>query len=192
MIDLSFTSENSPEKGALLISDPFAGDSYFTRSVVLLCDHDETGSFGFILNNYLNDDLKSLVPHFPFEDFKVGIGGPVDTESVFYIHSIGKKIEGSIPIKENLFFGGNFEQLVTLLNNDLTTHNLVRFFVGYSGWSPEQLNEEISQNGWIVSNNFESDELLNTKNEHLWQSIMKKQGGKFKLMTKYPLNPMNN
>ena len=192
MIDLSFTSKNIPEKGALLISDPFAGDSFFTRSVVLLCDHDETGSFGFVLNNYMDTDLKSIVPRFPFDNFKVGIGGPVDTESVFYIHSLGKEIEGSVEITDGLYFGGNFQQVVTRLEADEKAHQSVRFFLGYSGWAPNQLADEISQNGWVATNKFKKEELLNTENENLWQSFMEKQGEKFKLMTNYPLNPMNN
>lgn len=192
MIDLSFTSKQLPLKGSLLISDPFTGDSYFTRSVVLLCDHDETGTFGFVLNNFVQTELKALVPKFPFEGYKLGIGGPVDTDNIFYFHTYGEEIEGATQICENLYFGGDFDQLIKKLTEDNGTNGTARFFLGYAGWAPSQLADEICQNSWIVTNNIDVEEIMQTKDEQLWNKLMKKQGGKFKLMADFPLNPMNN
>lgn len=192
MIDFSFSNSKTPTQGALLLSDPFAGDSYFTRSVVLLCDHNDEGSFGFVLNNYLEVDLHTLHPSFPEINSRIGIGGPVDTQSIFYIHSFGDQIENSIKINENLYFGGDFNQLIALLQKDESLNAQVRFFLGYAGWSINQLNEEIKENAWIVTNAYSNNEVLSTQHFDLWKELMQKQGAKFKLMSEFPLNPNNN
>ena len=192
MIDLTFNSKQQPEKGSLLIADPFAGDDFFTRSVVLLCDHNIDGSFGFVLNNYLDIDLHTLLPDFPKLTTKIGIGGPLDRESVFYVHSLGDKIKKSVAISESLYFGGDFDDVISLLKKDRTTESNIRFFLGYSGWSSNQLNEEMQIHAWIVTSNYKKEEILNTNESELWKKQMVKQGKKFKLMTAFPLNPMNN
>lgn len=192
MIDLTFNSKQKPQKGALLIADPFAGDDFFTRSVVLLCDHNDDGSFGFVVNNYLDIDLHTLIPDFPKLSSKIGIGGPVDRESIFYIHSFGEKISKSVAIGESLYFGGDFEDIVAILKEDPTTESNIRFFLGYSGWSSNQLNEEMEKHAWIVTSTYQKEEILDTNELELWKKLMTKQGKKFKLMTDFPLNPMNN
>lgn len=193
MIDFSFNTTAKPRKGSLLLSEPFASDHYFTRSVILLCDHDEeTGTFGFVLNNYLEVDLHTLNPRFPVLETKVSMGGPVDTESIFYIHSFGEQVNDSIHIGGDIYFGGDFDAMVKLLTADPKNSGKVRFFIGYAGWSPNQLHDEIEQNSWIVTNKYRIPDLLNTQEADLWKKIMAQQGGKFRMMSEFPINPNNN
>lgn len=192
MIDLTFSTQKAPSKGDILLSDPFESDQYFTRSVVLLCDHDDNGSFGFVLNNYLDIKLHSLIPKFPSVDTKVSVGGPVDTESVFYIHTFGEIITGSTKIGDSLYFGGDFDAILEQMNQTPENVQKVRFFLGYSGWSPNQLKEEMSKNSWIVSNDYKGKDLFDTHEKNLWEKLMKKQGKKFEMMAKFPLDPTNN
>lgn len=193
MIDFSFNTTLKPGKGALLLSEPFATDQYFTRSVVILCDHnEETGTFGFVLNNYLDVELHTLNPRFPVMETKVSMGGPVDTESIFYIHSFGDEIPDSIHVGGDLYFGGDFDAIVKHLQEDGTNARKVRFFIGYAGWSPNQLNDEIEQNSWIVTNKYHLPDLLATSDEDLWKKMMTQQGGKFRMMSEFPINPNNN
>ncbi len=193
LIDFSFNTTSKPGKGSLLLSEPFASDHYFTRSVIILCDHnDETGTFGFVLNNYLDVELHTLNPRFPVIETKVSMGGPVDTESIFYIHSFGPKVNDSIHVGGDLYFGGDFDAIVALVEENPVNANKVRFFIGYAGWSPNQLHDEIEQNSWIVTNKYNLSDLLNTKERDLWKKIMVEQGGKFRMMSEFPINPNNN
>lgn len=191
MLDLSFKNSNKPTVGSVLISDPFLDEDYFRRSVVLICDHNDEGTFGFVLNNYLDIDLHEVDSDFPDIQARISVGGPVETQSLFFIHSFGKEIEGAVAINNSLFFGGDYEQ-VQLLLKDPSNKNRIRFFLGYSGWSKDQLKGELKENSWIVASNITADEILNTSNEKFWEYCLEKQGERFKTISKFPINPQNN
>lgn len=191
MLDLSFKNSNKPTVGSVLISDPFLDEDYFRRSVVLICDHNDEGTFGFVLNNYLDIDLHEVDSDFPDIQARISVGGPVETQSLFFIHSFGKEIEGAVAINDSLFFGGDYEQ-VQLLLKDPSNKNRIRFFLGYSGWSKDQLKGELKENSWIVASNITANEILNTSNEKFWEYCLEKQGERFKTISKFPINPQNN
>ena len=192
-IDLSFKNTQEPESGTVLISDPFLDEDFFRRSVILLCNHDEEeGSFGLVLNNYLKIDLHELEETFPDIQARISVGGPVDTEHLFFIHAFGDKIDGSSPIRKGLSFGGDFEQLKTVIAEDPKGAEKVRFFLGYSGWSKDQLKGELKENSWIVASNISDAEILETSNDELWKNCLEKQGKRFKTISKFPLNPNDN
>ena len=191
-IDLSFKNKRAPKIGTVLISDPFLDEDFFRRSVVLLCNHNKDGSFGLVLNNYLNVDLHELEDSFPDIKARISVGGPVDTEHLFFIHSYGTQIEGSTPILDELYFGGDYEKLVELLKDDEDGKSKVRFFLGYSGWGKDQLKDELTENSWIVANNITETEILNTADDQLWKHCLEKQGKRFETISKFPLNPSEN
>lgn len=191
MLDLSFKNSKKPQPGSVLISDPFLDEDYFRRSVILICDHNEEGTFGFVLNNYLDIDLHEVDEEFPDIQARISVGGPVETQSLFFIHSFGKEIEGAVAITETISFGGDYEQVQTLLK-DPTNKNRIRFFLGYSGWSKDQLKGELNENSWIVASNITAEEILNTGNDKFWEYCLEKQGERFKTISKFPINPQNN
>jgi putative transcriptional regulator len=192
VIDLSFKNTKEPKSGHLLISDPFLDEDFFRRSVILLCDHSEEGTFGFVLNNYLEVDLHEVDPEFPDIQSRISVGGPVETESLFFIHGFGNDIEGSLPITDDLFYGGTYEQIKVFLDQDLANGSKIRFFLGYSGWEKQQLNDELKENSWIVADNISAQEILNTSNDHFWEFCLSKQGERYKTISKFPINPNNN
>lgn len=193
MIDFSFTGKLEPTKGKFLISDPFMDDDYFRRSVVFLCEHTEEGSFGFVLNNYIEIKLGDINPMFPQVSTKISIGGPVEVKNLYFIHTLGEKINNSILIDEGIYIGGDFEQLTKLINENPQFENQVRFFIGYAGWTYEQLEEEVKSNAWVVVNPKNVNEIFNSENkEDIWISYMEKLGGKFKVMANSPINPSDN
>lgn len=192
MIDFDFSNNNKPQAGSLLISDPFMHDDYFTRSVVLLCDHNDEGSFGFVLNKYIETPTVDVIPDITESSIKISIGGPVDNSNLFFVHSLGEELKNAIKMAEGLYIGGDYEQLKGILNNHPEKLKSVRFFIGYSGWSPNQLQEEIDEKSWVVLNNVRTKYYLNTEDETLWNSLMEKLGGKFKVMSKFPINPSDN
>jgi putative transcriptional regulator len=192
VIDLAFKNTKKPNVGNVLISDPFLDEDYFRRSVILLCDHNSEGSFGFVLNNYLEIDLHEVDHLFPDISARISVGGPVETQSLFFIHSFGDKIEGGIPINDELCFGGDYEQIQELIETDKNSAAKIRFFLGYSGWGEQQLSDELKENAWIVADNITTHEILSTSDDQFWNHCLEKQGERFKTISKFPINPQDN
>jgi len=184
-------NENTPEKGSILLSEPFLDDPYFKRTVILICEHNEEGSFGFVLNNYVDFDLKDVIDRMPNFDARVSIGGPVKNSNLYYIHTLGKEIADSIEVFEGVFMGGDFEVLKRkLLNNEISSDQ-VRFFVGYSGWSPNQLVDELRTKSWFVTT-ATANTIMRTDISDLWGSILKSMGKKYEMIANLPDDPSQN
>ena len=92
-------------QGSLLVSEPFLLDSYFKRSVVLVSEHDDKGTLGFILNKPTGVKLNDAVDDFPKFDVPLFFGGPVETDTLFYVHTMGDKLEGAKEILPGVFLG---------------------------------------------------------------------------------------
>lgn len=181
-----------PEKGDLLISEPFLPDPNFDRTVVLICEHNDQGSFGFILNKpsllKLSDVLDEVEPF----QTTIHVGGPVQQDTLHFIHRIGDIIEGAEPIGEKIYWGGNFEQLKIMVSNKEVNKEDVIFFLGYSGWGEGQLMDEIQEKSWIVHKAPTSQQVFDKNPENLWRDILKEKGGKFKMFSNYPTDPRLN
>lgn len=191
MIDLSFKNSKRPKVGNILISDPFLDEDFFRRSVILICDHTEEGTFGFVLNNYLDVDLHEVDNDFPDIAARISVGGPVETQNLFFIHGFGEQIEESIQINDELWFGGEYDQVLKALEVP-ENRKKIRFFLGYSGWAKDQLKGELKENSWIVATNIDADEILDTNNDQFWNYCLEKQGERFKTISKFPINPQDN
>jgi putative transcriptional regulator len=192
MMDLSFTSSKVPAKGSLLLSDPFMDEDYFRRSIVYLCEHNNDGSYGFVLNNFLPINLKDLGDNFPDIETQITLGGPLDRENLYFLHTLGNKIDNAILIKDNIYIGGDFQKLSELLSSDQKLVNKVRFFVGYSSWSIGQLEDEMKNNSWISVKLLSKKDLFEDKLKITWSKYMKSQGGKFKILSDFTISPINN
>ena len=178
-----------PEKGRLLIAEPFMDDSYFKRSVVLLTNYSNNEAIGFILNKPLKTTLNDILPN-TFDTFNTPIylGGSVESSSLFYIHTLGTLLENSKHVSGNIFFGGNFEQLKIMIAENRIDPNQIMFFMGYAGWSIDQLNQEVNTDSWLVSNINTS--IFNKKT--LWYKVLQKKGGKYAMLSNFPENPLLN
>lgn len=192
MINFDFSTSSKPEAGSILISEPFLADHYFSRSVIYLCEHNENGSFGFVLNKYVDSSVNELLPSDFEYKIKVSIGGPVDNSNLFYLHSFGTELNEAIPIHKDIYIGGEFEHLKTLLRENPDNIKKIRFFIGYSGWSPGQLEDEINEKSWVVLNNIPAQVILDTSDENMWKTVMEKLGGKFNVMKDFPVDPSLN
>jgi putative transcriptional regulator len=181
-----------PQKGDLLISEPFLADPNFTRTVILLCEHNEEGSFGFVLNKPSNVRLNEVIEDVDNSDFEVYLGGPVQHDTFHFIHQCSDLLEGGHEVINGVHWGGNFEQLMIMVQNKQLTQQEVKFFVGYSGWSSGQLLDELKLNSWIISRNVDVQQIFNTDSEKLWQEVLDGMGGKFKVISKFPVDPRLN
>jgi putative transcriptional regulator len=182
----------NPKKGLLLIAEPsIIGDLSFNRSVILLTEHNHEGSVGFILNKRLDFDLNDLVPQLN-EKINLYSGGPVEQDSLYFIHNAPGLIDGSVLIEKNIYWGGDLEQVVALLNNSALTADQIQFFLGYSGWGPEQLFDEWQNNNWQVrANDLHHDKIHKTDSTY-WRSKMKALGGDYLLWFNAPEDPSFN
>lgn len=185
MIDLNVYNKLSPQKGRLLITEPFLDSEYFKRSVILLCEHNEEGTFGFVLNNYVDISLDQFdgIPEF---ETKISMGGPVSTKNLYYIHTLGDKLPGSIQVHQNLYAGGDFEILKELMASNQVAHNQIRFFLGYSGWVNKQLEGELKHNSWLVADIKSVDDIMNVDYTTIWTDYMQGMGGKYKAFAHFP------
>ncbi|MER2998414.1 YqgE/AlgH family protein [Pontibacter populi] len=181
-----------PQSGSILISEPYQGDPNFERSVVLLCNHNEAeGTFGLVLNKLSDMKLSDVVDIYNDAfDVTLGIGGPVQFNTLHYLHRL-PDLPQAVKLGEDLYWGGDFEMLRTMIGSGLVTSADVRFFLGYSGWTAGQLQEEIDKNVWIVNNNA-VNKLFNLEADTLWRSILRQMGGKYKVLSNYPVDPRLN
>ena len=185
------TNNLKPTKGKILISEPFLVDYYFKRSVVLLAEHNEEGSFGLIINKPVDILLSDVLKDFPIFDTPVFLGGPVKTDSLYFIHTLGADIENSLEITEGLFWGGEIEHVKELITIGKIQPNEIKFFVGYSGWVPKQLDGELAKNSWLVSNT-SAKQVMKTNPENLWNDTVNKMGGDYAYWTNFPTDPTHN
>ena len=181
-----------PKSGHLLISEPFLQDENFVRSVVLLCENNENGAFGLVLNKLSILKLGELIDELSFLDCEVYVGGPVEQNTLHYIYYGEQLLEGSIKLGDQLWWGGNFEQLVSKLKLSEIDLGKIRFFIGYSGWSEGQLKSEIEEKTWIVSDSTDTNYILNSSPEELWRVILKNMGGEYQVLANYPIDPRLN
>jgi putative transcriptional regulator len=180
-----------PAKGRILLSEPFMGDYYFGRSVILLAEHDDMGSYGVVLNKALTTKLNEVANDFPSLTHPIFIGGPVETNRLFYIHRLGSKIEGSILIKEDLFWGGSMESVIKLADQGQLNEQNIRFFMGYSGWGVHQLENELKRNSWAITR-ISAKQIFFTPPELLWKDMTKKLGQEYMLWRQFPVDPNMN
>lgn len=180
-----------PRTGRILLSEPFLGDGYFRRAVVLLVEHNDKGSVGFILNKPLEISVEEALPGFPPFDFNAMFGGPVQRDQLYFIHTLGDKIKDSIPIADGLWWQGDFEQVKRMMEKKEIGVNEMRFFIGYSGWEKGQLKSEMEEKSWYVSK-AELDMIFSPDPESMWTEAVKKMGDEYKLMADFPEDPSLN
>src|SRR5436190_15983515 len=89
ILDLDPLNQHKPGRGRLLVSEPYLPDPYFRRTVVLLCEHNEEGSFGFVLNRHMDMAVNDLMENMPPIGARVSIGGPVQSGNLYYLHTLG-------------------------------------------------------------------------------------------------------
>ena len=181
-----------PKKGLLLIAAlTILGDVSFNRSVILLAEHGEEGSIGFILNKPLNYTIRELLPEIE-ASFVIYNGGPVEQDNLYFIHTIPEIIPNSVEISNGIYWGGDFETTKLLINDGKITKDCIRFFLGYSGWSANQLEMEMQENAWIVTENTLKSELLSKASDLFWKEKIIEQGGEYILFSNAPENPALN
>jgi putative transcriptional regulator len=182
----------NPSVGRLLISEPFLADPNFKRSVVLLSDYGEGGAMGFILNQPSDLLVKDLIPDLAEANFPIYIGGPVEVDTIHFIHCCHGKMNSGELIADGIYWGGDFETLKILVNTGQIEEHEVKFFLGYAGWGFKQLEEELATNTWIVSDQYHQDTVFSNNEEELWKEVIINLGAKYAHLSNFPIDPSLN
>ena len=181
-----------PEKGDLLISEPYLPDPNFERTVILLCEHDENGSFGFVLNKPSNSGLSELIEEAEGFDSTVYVGGPVQQNTLHFLHKSPNKLASDKEIVNGVYWGVDFDNLLTSINTKVVDENDLKFFIGYSGWSNGQLLDELKAKSWIVYKKATPELVFDMNPEELWREALQNMGGKYRVISNYPTDPRLN
>lgn len=181
----------SPDKGTLLIANPFLKDPNFSRTVIFLCENVKEGSFGFVLNKQFNQTLDELIPDLGMPAFPVYAGGPVQLDSLHFLHQYPDLISGGIEVFDGVYWGGNFETLQIHLKNNDISKNKIRFFLGYSGWTEGQLDMELKEDSWITAMATRKI-IFETNASVAWKESLNVLGGDYKMMANFPIDPQLN
>jgi len=184
--------QTEPGPGKLLISDPFLPDPNFNRTVVLLTEHQHrVGSVGFVLNRPAGTKLQDVVDFNVPVDIPLYNGGPVQPDTLHLIHKDSSLGEADMEVMKQVYWGANYEALKLMLENNELDPRKYRFFLGYSGWGEDQLENELEHKNWIVSP--ANQEIIFSENaEQMWQAVMKAMGGRYSFLANSPENPQWN
>jgi len=184
-------------KGQLLLDSGQLGGSFFQHTVILICQHNEEGAFGLVLNRSLGKTVGEMIvadlPE-PLKEAPLYLGGPVQPAALSFLHTdnflsppdeIDVSPGQSADVLPNLVLGHSLDELVDI-GESFSPTKKVRMFAGYAGWSPGQLEDEMKRKSWLTFP--ASLELVfETPADQLWQKILKNKGGwKNKLLSQMP------
>ena len=179
------TNDSFDLKGRLLLAMPGMGDSRFHKAAILVCAHDENGAMGLVINHTLpgigmEELLKQLdistdnrQTEKPVKDIPVMSGGPVETARGFILHSTDFAQDDTIKVNDDFCVTGTIDALKAISTGN-GPHDMI-FILGYAGWSPGQLDQEIQQNAWLVLD--ADQEIVFEKDpEKIWAKAIGKLG----------------
>lgn len=177
--------------GKLLIAHPLLNDGFFNRSVVYISQYSDEGVVGFVLNFKTQFKLRDVRPQVQNGNLPIYDGGPVAKNQLFFLHTLGEKLTDALPVEDHLFLGGDFNELLHLIDHENVSEKDVRFFVGYSGWEKEQLENEIEKGSWYV-NDTDSSTILKIAPSELWGYELEKQKTTYKIFSEIGFDPSMN
>lgn len=180
-----------PTAGAILISDPFLKDPNFMRTVVFLCEHNAEGSFGFVLNRPFDQTLDHFLPDLSGQTIPVFYGGPVQTDTLHFLHRLPEFITGGQEVADGIFWGGDFNSVISLIMKGRMNPADIRLFLGYSGWSSGQLNEELGSKSWLTIMG-KANLVFNTDSQKIWPDAIREMDDKYHPIINYPIDPQLN
>lgn len=184
-----FENKYEPQAGRFLVSEPFLRDPDFTRTVILLTEHDDEGSMGFVLGKTIQVDFDEMFPYFSQANVPVYLGGPVGQNTLHFVHNQPELISEGLQIADDLYWSGNLEDVRLAFERRQLRRGQIVFFVGYSGWAGGQLRKELLQKTWIVAP--ENPDMVFGAKPNPWKSVLGTML-EFKHFVHYPLHPQMN
>jgi putative transcriptional regulator len=187
----NYQNKLKAEKGRLLISEPYLADPNFERTVILLCEHNEEGSFGFVVNKPSIIHVNEVMEGMDHVHDLVFVGGPVQQDTLHFLHR-NTHIDNAVNVHNSIYWGGDFESLVTQLDVAAIKSGDIRFYLGYSGWGQGQLESELQEDSWIVCDYVTDELLFDTEPTAIWKKALDNMGGRYSMYSNYPVDPRLN
>lgn len=142
-------------RGTFLKSTEALNEDYFAGATIYLVEYNQNGATGFVVNKPFGRSFNELEEFKQSINFPLYEGGPVDKEHLFVLHQRPDIIEGSSPVCNRTYFGGNFKHAVTAINNKTLSEKDIKLFVGYCGWDKGELENEIAEGYWLIVDDVE-------------------------------------
>lgn len=184
-----------PYVGAMLVAEPFLKESYFNHAVVTVVNYSkEEGALGLVMNHLttykMPDILEQVVRNEHTEAIPVFSGGPVADDRLFYLHTLGPEVVAEcMHVKGDLYVGGDFNDILAYINSGYPTEGKIRFFIGYSGWTPGQLEEELDNNVWAVADTHgPSSAMLRGADDAYWHRTVRAMGDRYRGWLYHPMD----
>ena len=184
-----------PRRGSMLVAKPTVGDYFFKRSLILIVDPDEgDGAMGVVVNHYMGYNLRDIMPEVEsVEEIPLYLGGPVGTQMLFYMHTLGPQvIPDSIEVVPGVYFGGQFDAVKRYVELGAPIEGRIKFIVGYSGWSKDQLSSELKRHDWAVLEHSDKELLMGEGDDDAWRDAVSRFGNRYKLWLNLPSDPSCN
>lgn len=177
--------------GVLLVAEPAMIDPNFRRAVILLCEHSDEGSFGLIVNKPTDLHLPEVLTEPLGLENQLFLGGPVQPDTLHFLHSYPEEIPEAQPILNGVAWGGPLEEVTEGIRLGMFDAERFRFFAGYAGWGGGQLEGEIEERSWVV---MEADprHIFDAPPAQLWRRLILGLGGEMALLANYPDEPRLN
>ena len=137
--------------GSYIKSTAKLKDSFFEHTTILIVEHNEEGSTGFVMNKFFNKSLHDLIEFNHSKPFPLMDGGPVDRDHLFVLHKRPDLIDGGKPIPNGLYLGGNMEQVIEAIHANGVTDQEMQLFIGYCGWDAGELEAEVDEGSWTIN-----------------------------------------
>lgn len=174
--------------GQLLVASPTIGDPSFSRTVVLVVDHDRDGALGIVLNRPTETVVEAVVPDISAmfgSDDVIHDGGPVQPESLLTV------AEFKDPADSALLVLGRIGMVRGDEAPRVPTVDRARAYAGYAGWAPDQLDQELANDDWLVLP-AQPDDLFHPDSSRLWHVALERFGGPFAVLAHAPEDPSVN
>ena len=181
----------APGSGMLLIAEPFLKDPNFVRTVVLMCDHSQQGSFGFVVNKSADLTVGDLIPDYAGMDLPVFDGGPVQKDTLHFIHQEPEMIPDGTALGNGIYWGGTFTDVIELLRAKQLCPKKIRFFLGYAGWEEGQLDQEMKARSWLVTP-AHKEIVFHQQPDQIWKSSVRQLGDAYQILANSPADPSLN
>ncbi len=124
---------------------------FFEHTTILVVEHNNAGSLGFVNNKHSGKSLHELIEFSHASPFPLMDGGPVDREHLFVLHKRPDLIEGGEQVANGLYLGGKMEQVIDAINTQSIAKEDLQLFIGYCGWDAGELEAEVKEGSWIMS-----------------------------------------
>lgn len=172
------------ERGTLLVASPDIENGFYSRSVLLLCDHTPSGSFGLTINKPIEVEIpEDLLKTDESPQLSMCMGGPMQPNQLMLLHGYGEAPDQTLKVSEGIFLGGDLNFLQELLEKQPNTP--LRLCFGYTGWGTGQLEREFMHGDWFL-HPATTELVFNTSPEKMWAACLCAMGGKYATLSMLP------